>query len=128
LHQYIVLGRDRFLELTVASSIIAEVKQTNMFDDALTILNSKPKKNVGDVVKHIVTDNFSVDLTFSINLRSLKNFLKLRLNASAYWQMQLLAYKVCEQVPEVYRNLIITPDKQGIIAKISNVIDTGEWY
>lgn len=127
LHQSVVLGMDKFLELTVAKSILNDVKASGNINDALTILNSKAKKNVGDVIKHIITDNVSVDLAFSINLRSLKNFLDLRLSSSAYWQIQLLAHAIYKEIPNKYLDLVVKDSKVSVFDRIDNQIKTGEW-
>lgn len=72
------------------------------------MLESGPKKrNVGDSFKHIVTENWKVDLVMSINLRSFKNFLGLRLSGSAWFQIQWLAQAMQYVTPTKYLKLII---------------------
>jgi len=67
----------------------------------------KQKRNVGDNFKHIVTDNWKVDLVFKMNLRSLKNYLKLRNSGAAYFLMRELAKEVQEATPKNYLDLIV---------------------
>ena len=66
----------------------------------------KQKRNVGDSFKWIVTDNWKVDLVFTMNLRSLKNYLKLRDSGAAYFQIQWLAEEVITVTPQKYLDLI----------------------
>lgn len=134
-HQWIVLGEDKFLELSVAKSILSTVKGFKdeasggmcKTDNLFTVLSSKTKKNVGDFIKHIITDNVSVDLAFTINLRSLKNFLDLRLSGAAYWQIQLLAHAIYKQIPENYLKLVVKDAKREQFSKLDIKIQSGEW-
>lgn len=70
------------------------------------LLNNKSKKNMGDKLKHIVTDNFSVDLVCNFNLRSLRNYITLRDSGAAYYQMRYLAEAILKTLPEKYVRLI----------------------
>ena len=58
------------------------------------------KRNAGDDIKPIVTDNFATELVFTINARNLKRFLKLRKSRSAWRPMQELAEEMSKHVPE----------------------------
>jgi len=71
-----------------------------------TLLKNKSKKNMGDKLKHIVTDNFSVDLVCNFNLRSLRNYIMLRDSGAAYYQMRYLAEAILKTLPEKYVRLI----------------------
>jgi len=71
------------------------------------MLDAKAKRNAGDDFKGIVTDNFRTELVWSINLRSLKNFLDLRNSGAAYFQIRWLAEEVIKQVPSRYLELIV---------------------
>jgi len=76
-------------------------------DYAFEHLESLPKKrNIGDAFKHIVTDNWKVDLVMTMNIRSLKNFLDLRDSGSAWFQIRWLAEEIKNQTPEKYLRLI----------------------
>lgn len=66
----------------------------------------KQKRNVGDNFKWIVTDNWKVDLVFTMNLRGLSNYLKLRDSGAAYFQIQWLAQAVIDTTPQKYLNLV----------------------
>jgi thymidylate synthase (FAD) len=56
-----------------------------------------------DKAKYALPDCYKTELTMTINSRSLKNFLKLRTDKAALWEIRNLAY-------ELYNNII--PDQQ----------------
>jgi len=126
-YQYNLLGKDRFYELSIAKSLVEDFKNVVDTEEGMKLLSSKAKKNVGDFIKHIITDNVSVDLAFTINLRSLKNFLDLRLSGAAYWQIQLLAHSVYKQIPENYLTLVVKDAKRAQFEKLNEKIESGEW-
>jgi thymidylate synthase (FAD) len=66
----------------------------------------KRKRNVGDAFKHIVTDNWKVDMVVTFNLRSLKNYFDLRTSGAAWFQIRWLAEKMKEKTPPKYLKLI----------------------
>jgi thymidylate synthase (FAD) len=84
--------------------------QCRTVDDIFSILEIlktfKGKRNVGDPFKLIVTDNWKVDLVQTFNLRSLKNFLRLRTSNAAYYRINRLANKIIEVTPDDYLSLI----------------------
>lgn len=106
--QYRSMPLDDFYSLSIAKSLIDKFKEAETILEAYKVLNSKDKKNVGDAFKHIITDNFKVDLGLTINLRSLKNMLDLRLSGSAYFQFQVLASEIFKTIPDNYKRLIDT--------------------
>ncbi len=67
----------------------------------------KSKRNAGDYLKHIVTDNWKVELVSTFNIRSLRNFLSLRDSGAAFFQIEWLAKEFKKQIPEEYLNLIV---------------------
>ena len=69
------------------------------------------KRNVGDSFKHIVTDNWATTIISTMNLRTLKNFLKLRTSGAAWIQIQALANEMKDAIPSEYLRLIIKPKK-----------------
>ena len=69
--------------------------------------NGKKKRNVGDAFKHIVTDNWKVDMVVTFNLRSLKNYLSLRDSGAAYFQIRWLAQEMKRVTPKKYLKLIV---------------------
>ncbi|HFB53428.1 MAG TPA: FAD-dependent thymidylate synthase, partial [Sulfurimonas autotrophica] len=64
--------------------------------------NGKKKRNVGDAFKHIVTDNWKVDMVVTFNLRSLKNYFALRESGAAYFQIRWLAQEMMKVTPKKY--------------------------
>ena len=125
------IGESKFIELSIPKSIVNEFLES--FDDVEKmekILFSKNKRNVGDPFKYIITDNFSVMEGFSINLRSLKNLFNLRLSDSAYWQFELLAFKMYElllnKLPK-YLELVSSKNHESIYKRIKNKIENGIW-
>jgi len=68
--------------------------------------NGKKKRNVGDGFKHIVTDNWKVDMVVTFNLRSLKNYFDLRDSGAAWFQIQWLAQEMKNITPTKYLKLI----------------------
>lgn len=80
----------------------------NLFDE---LEKAKTKRNVGDKFKHIVTDNWKVDMVVKFNLRSLKNYFDLRDSGAAYFQIQWLAEAMKEVMPDKYKDLIIKRKK-----------------
>ena len=76
-----------------------------------SLQEAKKKRNVGDIFKHIVTDNWKVDMIVKFNLRSLKNYLDLRASGAAYWQIDMLAKEMIKAIPDKYLDLIVKKKK-----------------
>lgn len=66
----------------------------------------KKKRNVGDAFKHIVSDNWKVDMVVTFNIRSLKNYFDLRDSGAAWFQIQWLAEEMKKVTPLKYLKLI----------------------
>ena len=64
---------------------------------------------------------------FSLNLRSLKNFIDLRLSGAAFWQIQLLAHAIYKQVPENYLKLVVKDSKRNQFDTLDKRIESGVW-
>jgi thymidylate synthase (FAD) len=58
-----------------------------------------------DISKFNVPDAYKTKLTWSINARSLQNFLSLRTTPSAMWEIRRLAYNVYDALPEDHKYL-----------------------
>jgi len=109
--QYNKVGKEEFLVLATSKEAnnwlhndIESLDKSEIF----AMLNTlKSKRNVGDAFKHIVNDNWKVDLVFTMNLRAFKNYLDLRNSGAAYFQIQWLAEKLIEATPIKYRKLIL---------------------
>lgn len=58
-----------------------------------------------DIAKYALPENYKTELVWTINARSLQNFLKLRTNKSALWEIRNLAYEIFKQLPEDHKFL-----------------------
>ena len=56
-----------------------------------------------DISKYCLPDAYKTELTWSINVRSLKNFISLRTDKSALWEIREVAYEIYAQIPEEYK-------------------------
>jgi len=110
-YQLETVGSDKFRELAVAKSTLKVIHEDGPPGAIITLYEllqaGKKKRNVGDAFKHIVTDNWKVDLVSTMNLRSLKNFLELRDSGAAYFQIRWLAQAMKEAMPSKYLDLIV---------------------
>lgn len=107
--KYQSLMVENFNDIAVAKSSLSLLEE---FKDNAEVLFSvleegKKKRNVGDAFKHIVTDNFKVDMVVTFNLRSLKNYFALRDSGAAYFQIRWLAQEMMRKTPSKYLDLII---------------------
>lgn len=109
-HQLQTLGYEEFLLLALSKDAKTNLSHQENLDVGYvfsTLENSKPKRNVGDAFKHIVTDNWYTDLVMTMNLRSLKNFFELRDSGAAYFLIKELAKQMKLATPDKYLNLIV---------------------
>jgi len=92
----------------VAKSSLPFVKNHKGDAEALfsALENGKKKRNVGDGFKHIVSDNWKVDMVVTFNIRSLKNYFDLRDSGAAWFQIQWLAEEMKKVTPVKYLKLI----------------------
>ena len=58
-----------------------------------------------DVAKYALPEAYKTELAWTINARSLQNFLELRTNKAALPEIRALAYKVFEAIPEDHKYL-----------------------
>ncbi len=58
-----------------------------------------------DIAKYALPESYKSELTWSINARSLQNFLSLRTNKAALWEIRDLAYTVFEALPKEHQFL-----------------------
>jgi thymidylate synthase (FAD) len=99
---------DDFINSAVAKSSIPFIEENKGNANALftALENGKKKRNVGDGFKHIVSDNWKVDMVVTFNIRSLKNYFDLRDSGAAWFQIQWLAEAMKEVTPVKYLKLI----------------------
>jgi len=97
-----------FLKNAIAKSSLPFIEDCK--GDAETLFQAfqtgKKKRNVGDGFKHVVSDNWKVDLVVTFNIRSLKNYFDLRDSGAAWFQIQWLAKAMKEVTPFKYLKLI----------------------
>ncbi len=58
-----------------------------------------------DIAKYALPESYKSELTWSINARSLQNFLSLRTNKAALWEIRDLAYTIYEALPKEHQFL-----------------------
>jgi len=61
-----------------------------------------------DLAKFCLPESYKTELTWTINARSLQNFLELRSNKSALWEIQRLAMQVYQALPTEHQYLFQT--------------------
>ena len=58
-----------------------------------------------DKAKYCLPESYKTELTWTINARSLQNFLTLRSDKSALWEIQNLSHALYEALPEEHKYL-----------------------
>jgi len=58
-----------------------------------------------DIAKFCLPESYKTELTWSINARSLQNFISLRSNKAALWEIRDMAHMVYEALPEEHQYL-----------------------
>ncbi len=93
-------GASRFLVLTGVEAVdCASI-------EALNNLQAILKSGVSnDRAKYCLPESYKTELTWSINARSLQNFLSLRSDKSALWEIQNLAHALLEALPSDHKYL-----------------------
>ena len=107
--QYNLLGEDEFFKIALSKDALTggAMVLLNSIDRFEALQLSKKKRNVGDAFKHLVTDNWKVDMVVTMNLRALKNYFQLRDSGSAYFQIRWLAEEMKKATPKKYLDLIV---------------------
>jgi len=97
-----------FLVNAVAKSSLPFIEEYKESAEELfrALESGKKKRNVGDAFKHIVSDNWRVDMVVTFNIRSLKNYFDLRDSGAAWFQIQWLAQEMKRVTPLKYLRLI----------------------
>lgn len=108
--QYDILGFEQFIDTALSKDAKAKFEKHLSTSDGIglygELLTAKSKRNVGDAFKHIVDDNWKVDMVVTMNLRALKNYLDLRDSGAAYFQIRWLAEEMKNVIPKKYLKLI----------------------
>lgn len=58
-----------------------------------------------DIAKYCMPEAYKTSITWTINARSLQNFLSLRTNKAALWEIRELAYEVFNKIPDDHKFL-----------------------
>ncbi len=97
-----------YIKDSVAKSSIPLIEENKNNAQALFLAleAGKKKRNVGDGFKHIVSDNWKVDMVVTFNIRSLKNYFDLRDSGAAWFQIRWLAEEMKKSTPKKYLKLI----------------------
>jgi thymidylate synthase (FAD) len=98
--EYDYEGASRFIVLTQNELVDrASIKALNNLQEIL-------KKGVSnDIAKFCLPESYKTELTWTINARSLQNFIALRSNKSALWEIRDLAYAIYDTLPEDHQYL-----------------------
>jgi len=93
-------GASEFIVLTGNSLVdTASIKALNNLQ---TIL----KEGVSnDIAKFCLPESYKTELTWTINARSLQNFIALRSDKSALWEIRDMAHKLYERLPQTHQYL-----------------------
>ena len=71
---------------------------------ALNNLQALLKKGISnDIAKYALVESYKTELTWTINARSLQNFLALRSSKSALWEIRDLAKAIFKQLPSEHK-------------------------
>jgi thymidylate synthase (FAD) len=120
------LARHRMASLSVKSTryTLKELKECDAIDyekylvftgneavdsaskNALDALQKLLRSGISnDIAKYALPESYKSELTWSINARSLQNFLSLRTNKAALWEIRNLAYMAYEALPKEHQFL-----------------------
>lgn len=66
----------------------------------------KESKSSNDIRKYMLPEAYKTSLVSTMNMRALQNFLSLRTDKSALWEIQELAHKMFEVVPEEHKFML----------------------
>ncbi len=87
-----------------------------------------------DRAKYCLPDAYKTELTWTINIRSLQNFIYLRSDKSALWEIRNLANAIYEALPEEVKYLFndhlkVYPEKEEIndFVMTDNLPETPDW-
>ena len=79
-----------------------QVKTLELLREELTY-----SKDSNDVLKYMLPESYKTSLMWTINARSLQNFLSLRTDKSALWEIRDLANEIYTQLPEEHKYLFV---------------------
>jgi len=119
------LARHRMQNLSVKSSryTLKELKEcpgtymdflvsvNDVIDDRnckqLSYLKDELNKGISnDIAKYMLPEAYKTSLISTMNMRALQNFLSLRTDKSALWEIQELAHKMFEVIPDDHKFML----------------------
>ena len=81
-----------------------------------------------DKAKYCLPESYKTELTWTINMRSLQNFLSLRSDKSALWEIRNLANAIYEALPEEHKYMYDGYMKDNIVElRVNDFERTGEF-
>lgn len=93
-------GADKFIVLTGNNLVdTASIKALNN----LQVILKEGVSN--DIAKFCLPESYKTELTWTINARSLQNFIELRSNKSALWEIRQMAQKLYNALPSEHQYL-----------------------
>lgn len=97
--------------LVETGNTIVDVFNRVGLDRTISCLNENIKN---DLTKYTLPESYKTSLIWTINARSLRNFLELRSSSKALWELRALSMEIIDSLPEEYLILfedIIKEDK-----------------
>ncbi len=93
-------GAERFIVLT--GNALVDSASIKALNNLQAILKSGVSN---DLAKFCLPESYKTELTWTINARSLQNFLTLRSNKAALWEIRKMAYTLYDTLPEEHQYL-----------------------
>ena len=94
------IGAERFIVLT--GNVLVDSASIKALNNLQAILKSGVSN---DLAKFCLPESYKTELTWTINARSLQNFLTLRSNKAALWEIRKMAYALYDTLPEEHQYL-----------------------
>ena len=105
LKELVVADTDEKLRAFMVQTNSGSVNDCNIatLKDVRTILKSGEPN---DVAKYMLPEAYKTSLVWTVNLRSLRNFLSLRSSKRALWEIRDLATAIYREIPEEHKFLV----------------------
>ncbi len=94
------IGAEKFIVLT--GNALVDSASIKALNNLQAILKSGVSN---DIAKFCLPESYKTELTWTINARSLQNFLTLRSNKAALWEIRKMAYALYDTLPEEHQYL-----------------------
>lgn len=94
------IGAEKFIVLT--GNALVDSASIKALNNLQAILKSGVSN---DLAKFCLPESYKTELTWTINARSLQNFLTLRSNKAALWEIRKMAYALYDTLPEEHQYL-----------------------